>query len=302
MVTNFTTPPLHALLVFEMAARHGSFTRAATALGITQPAVSHTVCALEESLGIQLFDRLHKGVSLSEAGRYLYEQVNLGLTLIDQAVCEVRKFSELDQVTLAVSTATATLWLLPGLTRFKQAHPEIEIRCITSDADLNLDGIDLAITIGRSEGTRYRRWPIFDEVVFPVCSPEYAQKLGEKPTLHSLSTATLLHLEERNRPRIGWAEWFAKFDINLPRSTRQLRFTDYSVLLHAAMEGQGVALGWQYLVDPLLEQGRLVRPLAEQVMTDQPLYIIASRTRHMRPAVVTLRDWLLEESRNYRSG
>lgn len=301
MAKNSATPPLHALLVFEMAARHGSFTRAATALGISQPAVSHTVCTLEESLGIQLFERLHKGVSLSDAGRYLYEQVNLGLTLIDQAVCEVRKFSELDQVTLAISTATATSWLLPRLTKFKQAHPEIEIRCITSDTDLNLDGIDLAITLGRSEGARHARWRIFDEVVFPVCSPEYAQKLGEMPTLQSLCAATLLHLEERYRPRIGWAEWFAKFNICLPRSTRQFRFTDYSVLLHAALEGQGIAIGWQHLVAPLLEQGRLVRPVAEQVVTDQPIYIIASRTRHMRPSVVTLRDWLLAESKDYRS-
>ena len=154
MAGDFATPRLHALLVFEMAARHGNFTRAAAALGISQPAVSHTVCGLEDSLGIQLFDRLHRGVRLSDAGRYLYEQVNLGLTLIDEAMREVRKFSEFDEVTLAVSSATATWWLLPRMARFKQVHPEIEIRCITSDTDLDLDGIDLAITLGRCEGAR----------------------------------------------------------------------------------------------------------------------------------------------------
>ncbi|TFH85179.1 LysR family transcriptional regulator [Billgrantia azerbaijanica] len=265
--------------------------------------MSHTVCGLEDNLGVQLFERMHRGVCLSDAGRYLYEQVKLGLTLIDQAVCEVRKFSESDQVTLAASTATATWWLLPRVVRFKQAYPEIEIRCITTDtdADLGTGGIDLAITLGRGEWSRYARWRIFDEEVFPVCSPEYLQKLGEKPTPQSLCTATLLHLEQRYRPRIDWVDWLANFGISLPRCTRQFRFTDYSIVLHAALEGQGVALGWRHIVSSLLEQGRLVRPLAEHVLTDHPIYLITSRTRHMRPSVAILRDWLLEESHNDRS-
>ncbi|NMG46116.1 LysR family transcriptional regulator [Aromatoleum toluvorans] len=304
MAEDLSTPQLHALLVFKMAARHGSFTRAAAALGISQPAVSRTVCWFEDTLGMPLFDRLHRGVRLNEAGRYLYEQISLGLTLIDQAMGEVRKFSESDQVTLAVSTATATWWLMPRVARFKQANPQIEIRCITTDTDpdLDADGIDLAITLGRGEWSRYTRWRIFDEEVFPVCSPEYARELGENPTPQSLCSATLLHLEQRYRSRIDWADWLAKFGVSLPRSTRQFRFTDYSIVLHAALEGQGVALGWRHLVGSLLQQGRLVRPLKEHVVTDYPIYIIASRTRHMRPSAVALRDWLLEESSSDRSG
>ncbi|AYH43944.1 hypothetical protein CDA09_11175 [Azoarcus sp. DN11] len=303
MAEDSVGPRLHALLVFETAARHGSFTRAAASLGISQPAVSHTICGLEESLGVVLFDRLHRGVRLSDAGRYLYEQVNLGLGMIDQGVREVRKFSASDQVTLAASTATATLWLLPRMAQFKQANPQIEIRCITADTDVDLsaDGIDLAITLGRGEWSRYSRWRMFDEDVFPVCSPGYAQTLGENPTPQSLSTATLLHFEERYRPRIDWADWLGKFGVSLPRSGAQLRFTDYSVVLHAAMEGQGMALGWRHIVTPLLEQGRLVRPLAEHVLTGHPIYIIASPNRALRPSAAILRDWLLEESRNDRA-
>lgn len=298
MAEDLSTPHLHALLVFKMAARHGSFTRAATALGISQPAVSRTVCWFEDSLGMQLFDRLHRGVRLTEAGSYLYEQVNLGLTLIEQAMGEVRKRGQTEQVTLAVSTATATWWLLPRMDRFKEAHPQIDIRCITTDTDPDLDteGIDLAITLGRGEWSRFARWRIFDEDVFPVCSPEYAKTLGRNPTPQSLCSATLLHIEQRYRPRINWADWLARFSVSLPHNTKQFRFTDYSIVLHAALAGQGVALGWRHLVASLLAEGRLVRPLGEHVVTDQAIYIIASRVRQMRPAVATLRDWLLAEA------
>lgn len=303
MAEDSVAPRLHALLVFETAARHGSFTRAAASLGISQPAVSHTICGLEESLGVQLFERLHRGVRLSDAGRYLYEQVNVGLTLIDEAVREVRRFSASDLVTLSASTATATWWLLPRVARFKQANPQIEIRCITVDTDVDMGtgGIDLAITLGRGEWSRYPRWRMFDEEVFPVCSPEYARELGENPTPQSLCTATLLNFEERYRPRINWTDWLGKFGVSLPRTNMPLRFTDYSVVLHAALEGQGMALGWRHIVVPLLEQGRLVRPLAEQVATGNPIYIIAAPNRHMRPSVVIVRDWLLAESRDDRA-
>jgi DNA-binding transcriptional LysR family regulator len=289
---------LQALLTFEMAARHGSFTRAAAALGVSQPAVSHTICSLESGLGVQLFDRLHKGVRLSDAGRYLYEQVGLGLTLIDDAVREVRKFSASDLVTLSASTATATWWLLPRVAGFKRTHPQIEIRCITADTDVDVSsgGIDLAITLGRGEWSRHSRWRMFDEDVFPVCSPGYARELGDPVTLQSLCGATLLHFEERYRPRINWTDWLGKFGLSFGRTNMQLRFTDYSVVLHAALDGQGVALGWRHIVTPLIEQGRLVRPVAEHVVTGHPIYIIAAPNRHMRPATVTVRDWLLAES------
>lgn len=303
MAEDSISPRLQALLVFETVARHDSFTRAAAALGISQPAVSHAICGLEEKLGVQLFDRLHRGVRLSEAGRYLYEQVNLGLTVIDQALRETRKYSASDQVTLAASTATATWWLLPRAARFKQAHPQIAIRCVTADTDVDLsdEGIDLAITLGRGEWPRYARWRMFDEDVFPVCSPGYAPKLGKKPTPQSLSTATLVHFEERYRPRVDWTDWLGRFGVSVPRTGSALRFTDYSVVLQAAMEGQGVALGWRHIVTPLMEQGRLVRPLQEHVVTGHPIYIIAAANRPLRPSAVVLRDWLLAESRPDRS-
>lgn len=290
---------LNTLIVFEAAARHGSFTRAAEELRISQPAISHAVRALETDLGVELFERRHKGVAPTEAGRHLMEQASLGLTLIDQALRDVRKMHQGHQVTLAVSTATATWWLLPRIARFKQAHPDIELRCITTDTDPDLERerIDLAITLGAGEFARLRRWHFVDEEVYPVCSPAYAKRMAPLKDPQSLTRTTLLHIEQRYRPRVDWAGWLAHFGVTLPRATQRFRFNDYSIVLQAAIEGQGVALGWRHLVEPLVAQGVLVRPIAQTLRTDQPLYLVAARGGQLSEDAVHLRDWLIREAR-----
>ena len=132
MATRFQQPAMNSLIAFEAAARTGSFTRAAEELQVSQPAVSHAMRLLEDDLGLPLFERRHKGVHTTDAGQHLLDQVSLGLTLIDQALREVRSMTHAQPVTLAVSTATATWWLLPRIARFKQLHPDIELRCITT--------------------------------------------------------------------------------------------------------------------------------------------------------------------------
>lgn len=287
------------LVTFEAAARNGSFTRAADELSISQPAISHAMRELESDLGVSLFERRHKGVEATDAGRYLLEQVSLGLTLIDQALREVRTMTNGHQVTLAVSTATATWWLLPRVARFKQQHPEIELRCITTDTDLDLgrERVDLAITLGTGEFPQHQRWHFVDEEVFPVCSPAFLRSHGPMADVQALTRTSLLHLEERYRPRLDWSGWLARFGVSLGRNTRLFRFNDYSIVLQAAIEGQGVAMGWRHLVNPLIEQGLLVRPVPQSVTTDQPIYIVASRRSKLRPEAVSLRDWLIAEAR-----
>jgi len=287
---------LNNLLVFEAAARNGSFTRAANDLGISQPAVSHAMRLLEADLGVALFERQHKGVQPTEAGQYLLEQVGMGLSLIDQALREVRSM-QAHQVTLAVSTATATWWLLPRIARFKQLHPGIELRVITTDTDLDMvrERIDLSITLGADDFASFQRWHFVDEEIFPVCSPKFL-KANPLPDLKALARSSLLVLEERYKPRMGWKEWFSKFNVTLPRQPQMLRFNDYSIVLQAALEGQGVAQGWRHIVQPLIAQRLLVRPLQEIVVTDQPLYITAPRGKVLRTDVAHLKDWLVAEA------
>jgi DNA-binding transcriptional LysR family regulator len=289
---------LNNLLVFESAARRGSFTRAAEDLHISQPAVSHAMRLLEADLGVALFERQHKGVQTTDAGKYLLEQVGMGLSLIEQALREVRSM-QAHQVTLAVSTATATWWLLPRIARFKQEHPDIELRVITTDTDLDLarERIDLAITLGADGFANYQRWHFVDEEIFPVCSPKFLQA-NPLPDLQALANSPLLLLEERYRPRMGWPDWLARFGARLPRQTKLFRFNDYSIVLQAAIEGQGVAQGWRHIVQPLIAQGLLVRPLQQSVTTDQPLFITAPQGKALRPDVAYLKDWLVAEAAN----
>ena len=294
-----------SLIAFEAAARTGSFTRAADELAISQPAVSHAMRQLEGQLGVALFERRHKGVQTTDAGRHLLEQVSLGLTLIDQALREVRSMTAARQVTLAVSTATATWWLLPRIARFKQLHPDIELRCITTDTDLDLgrERVDLAITLGTGEFPRHQRWHFVDEEIFPVCSPAFLARGNAIPDVQALTRTTLLHLEERYaRPRLGWTGWLARFGVAMDRNTKLFRFNDYSVVLQAAIEGQGVAMGWRHLVAPLIAQGQLVRPLPQGVTTDQPIYIVASRRGKLRPEAANLRDWVVAEAKMVVAG
>ena len=296
MTTAKPNQSLNNLLVFESAARRGSFTRAAEDLGISQPAVSHAMRLLEADLGVALFERQHKGVQTTEAGKYLLEQVGMGLSLIDQALREVRSM-QAHQVTLAVSTATATWWLLPRIARFKQQHPDIELRVITTDTDLDMarERIDLSITLGADDFANYQRWHFVDEEIFPVCSPKFLQA-NPLPDLKALAHSPLLVLEERYKPRMDWKEWLTRFDINLPRQPKLFRFNDYSIVLQAAIEGQGVAQGWRHIVQPLIAQGLLVQPLQQSVTTDQPLFITAPQGKVLRPDVAYLKDWLVAEA------
>ena len=292
------TQSLNNLLVFESAARRGSFTRAAEDLGISQPAVSHAMRLLEADLGVALFDRQHKGVQTTDAGQYLLEQVGMGLSLIDQALREVRSM-QAHQVTLAVSTATATWWLMPRIARFKQLHPDIELRVTTTDTDLDMarERIDLSITLGADEFAAYQKWHFVDEEIFPVCSPKFLHN-NPLPDLQALVNSPLLLLEERYAPRMDWQEWLAHFNLRLPRKPQLFRFNDYSIVLQAAIEGQGVAQGWRHIVQPLMAQGLLVRPLQHSVTTDQPLFITAPQGKVLRADVAFLKDWLVSEAAN----
>ena len=291
-----STTSLNALNVFETAARLGSFTRAAEELGISQPAVSHAIRGVEIDLGIVLFNRRNKGVFLTKAGKYLAEQVVAGLAQIQKGMDDVRSMNEEHQVTIAVSTATATWWLLPRISRFKQLHPKIELRCVTTDRDLDLkrEGIDLAVTLGTLGPEDYQCWHFADEEVFPVCSPKFLQK-NPMHGVRSLARIPLLTLEQRYRPRVDWKQWFSSFGASMEKDQQMLHFNDYSIVLQAAIEGQGVALGWKHIVEPLVQQGLLVRPVEGSLTTQNPFYIIAPKDSDLRSDVMYLKNWLIAE-------
>ncbi len=282
-----------ALRTFHAAAEGGSFTAAARALGVGQPAVSHAVRKLEEHLGARLFDRTRDGVGLTSHGQALYDELDGPLRRIDAALARTREAAAgATTVSLSVSTSLATYWLLPRLPRFKQDHPETDLRVITADEDRPTDA-DLWIPLGSGPWPEGRSWHFADEELFPVAAPALAAGLTGDPC--ALVAAPLLHLEERYSPRFDWRSWFDHLGCPVDGDLPGARSNDYSLIVHAALEGQGVAIGWRHIVQPLLDAGRLERIGTASVRTERPFRVVAS-SAEPAAAARALRDWLIGEA------
>lgn len=294
-------PSIQGLNTFAIVARHHSFSSAADELEIGQSAVSHAIRQLERWFGCALFERDHRGIRLTAEGRILADGVGAGLTRVHQAVRDVQYLHDhaTEVVAISVSTATASNWLIPRLAAFKAAHPEIDVRCVTTDSDRHFDtgSVDLFVPVGRARWPGCQRWALCDETVYPVCSADYAATVGPIPwSIETLMEAELLTLQERHRSRMRWSEWFAAVGAGAADGAGRGITNDYTVLLHAAMEGQGVGLGWHHLVGDLVRQGRLVRPVSEAVTTAEPLWLNAPPGRSLNSATEVLRDWLLTKA------
>lgn len=283
------------LLAFEAAARHRSFTLAGRELNVTQAAVSFAVKRLEESLGIALFLRHHRRIELTDLGERFYQDVSMGLTHIRRSAEELRLRHNGKRVTLAVSTGFATYWMMPRLRTFQAEHAGIELRFHTSERDVDLtgEGHDLGIYRGDGNWEQYHAALLAPERVYPVCSPAYGGA-RPSPSLSALTSLDLIHLEEPVRYRPGWSDWFAAVGLNWKDSGTGLRLNDYAVILQAAMEGEGVALGWHHLVQPLIDQGRLLRLCDAEMRTESGVYVVWPKHVKLSPAAVTVRDWLVQ--------
>lgn len=295
---NINITSTRSLLLFESAARLGSFSRAAEEMNVGQPAVSHGVRQLESTLGLRLFRRHYRGVELTEAGQQLAGRVRSGLLEIRAGIQEVLAIKDANErVTLMVSTSLASYWLMPRIARFKQANPGIELRCITQDHDRDImaGDFDLCIPLGRGQWPGYQSWTFAEEELLAVCSPDYLSKVGSMRGPEDLVSKDFIFLEERYRSRFDWKAWFKHFAIESGRLRDAATSNDYSFVLQAAIEGQGIALGWRHIVEPLLEQKVLVQAVPQSVHTEHPFYIIAPESVDLSPKAIALRDWLVAE-------
>ena len=265
-------PAPGTLLIFEAAARLGSFTRAAEDLGMTQAAVSYGIRRLEGSLGVALFIRDHRMVRLTEIGEHFFRGVSLGLGQIQQSVAAIQRMQADRHVTLSVSTAFASLWMLPRLQQFHAAHPDIDLRFLATDRDVDVaaDGIALGIRRGMGDWPGYEAAHFAAERIYPVCTAAYLRdalgRAGECQAnlrLADLARLDLIHLEEPHRYRPSWTEWFQAMGLRFADGGEGLRLNDYALIVQATLEGQGVALGWDHLVHDLVARGTLVRPVEQ---------------------------------------
>jgi len=285
-----------SLLVFHLAAKESSFTKAAAKLNIGQSAISHAVRQLEGILDTTLFKRLHNGVELTTDGELLARHLTKGFGEIQTGLETVLQKNQ-QQITLYVSTSLASNWLMPRIARFKHSHPDIQLRCITQDTDNEVEKgeFDLCIPLGQVSWEGFERAKFVDEVIMPVCSPSYLQNSTQLNEVSDLQKHALVHLEERYTSRLDWRRLFDNFGLNYRNSNADETFNDYAIVLQATIEGQGVALGWKHLVDPLIAQGRLVAPLDLEIKTEHPFYILIPKDKVKNKSAQLLKDWLLDE-------
>ena len=294
-----TLPPLNALRAFEAAGRHLSFTKAATELNVTPGAISHQVKALEALLKVPLFYRLTRALRLTDAGLAALASLSLGFDQLAQGVEQMQAHYESGELTISVSPSFGAMWLMPRLEKFRNRHPDIEIRIDGTDrlVDLARDNADVAVRYGPGGYNGVQIDYLFNQVNTPVCSPELLK--GNSPLIRpdDLRHHTLLHVDWKDA-EASWRMWLLAADLQDIDPTRGPHFTMETMAVQAALEGHGVALIGDILVADDLAAGRLVRPFDPSLSTPLKFsyYLLSAKDSADQPKVAAFRDWLLEEA------
>ncbi|AHY56598.1 transcriptional regulator GcvA [Bradyrhizobium japonicum] len=292
-------PSLNGLRAFEAAARHLSFTLAASELNVTQTAISHQIRRLEEELGIRLFVRQNRALALTPEARDYLPGVRAAFN--DLRLATDRLLRKDDDKVLTVSTlaSLAAKWLLPRLTDFQEQHPGIDVRITTSTSlvDFQRDNVDAAIRYGRGQWPGLRAdWLMADEL-FPVCSPSLLR--GDKPLRQpeDLRGYPLLHTSNANSD--DWRLWLTA--AGLPGDiARQpgITFDMIFMTIQAAIDGIGVAMGRTSYVQDDIAKGRLVVPFKIALPADAGFYLVAPEGRREPPKLAAFREWMIAATQN----
>ena len=287
--------PRH-LLVFEAAARAGSFTRAAQEMNVQQPAVSAAIKQLEDALGVTLFQRAHRSVTLTPAGERLFTDVSGAFERILDSARALSARRGNDRVTLSASTAFAHYWMVPRLAAFHTAHPQIDLRLQTSDREPDIDAEGISLAIRRGNG----KWPgcdshlIAPEIIAPIASPRVMAAAVNLRSIGNLGNQPLIHLEEPVRDRPTWSDFFRQWKVPYAEPRTGLRLNDYALVLQATMAGEGFALGWQHTTSFLTRQGLLAERAAWSWATGAGFYLVWSTQAPLSQQAAATRDWLID--------
>ena len=295
---NRTLPPLSSLVAFDACARHLSITHAAEELAITQPAISRKIRGLEDDLGVALFKRGHRSLRLTADGERLHAAVSGSLWRIAETASALRNQGGEAQVGLSATLAFTTFWLMPRLPRFRAAYPEIELRLTAGDhrIDLEAEGVDAAIRYGRGDWRGLVAEHLLDEEIYPVCSPGFYRRNPDIAGPADLRAHPLLHLDATHANWTDWEAWFRSFELAAPPVKRGLRFNTYTILIQAATAGEGLALGWRTMVQDFVDNGTLVRPIAESMAAPGAYHLVRPATAEPSEALQCFMDWVRGEA------
>jgi LysR family transcriptional regulator, glycine cleavage system transcriptional activator len=286
-------PSLNGLRAFEAAARHLSFTNAATELNVTQTAISHQIRRLEQELGIRLFVRQNRSLVLTAEARDYLPGVRAAFNDLRLATDRLLRKDNDHVLTISTLASMAAKWLLPRLSAFQEAHPGIDVRITTSSALVDFKGgdVDAAIRYGRGRWPGLRAdWLTADEL-FPVCSP--ALLGGNRPLKcpEDLAHYTLLHSSGSYDD--DWRLWLtaAGLPINISEQPG-LTFDLILMTVQAAIDGIGVAMGRTSYVEADIAKGRLVVPFSITLPADAGFYLVSPEARADTPKLTAFRQWL----------
>ncbi|WP_040491942.1 LysR substrate-binding domain-containing protein [Ilumatobacter nonamiensis] len=280
------------LVVFEAAARLGSFTAAGDELAMTQPAVTRQVRLLERSLGVELFRRSANRIALTERGHHLLAHVGAGLDRIEDGLGEL--VDHVGPFVLASHPGVAQVWLMPRIDELNEALSGLELRLWLFDGDGDLDhgSFDAVIRVGDGDFAGLDSKLLFPEVVVPIASPRFAELHGLSPASSAAEVyaAPFVHMDDGDHPWMGWSGWLAHFDITLRREPGRVLFHNYPMVLQRVLLGYGVGLGWRPLIDEYVEREALVVVGPEIQSTNG--YYVAWPSGPPSPPVRALTDWL----------
>jgi DNA-binding transcriptional LysR family regulator len=296
-------PPLEFLRGFEAAARHLSFTRAATELFLTQSAISRQIQALEAFVGVPLFERRHKSLALTPAGEAYHRTVSQTLDLLRDATRRLREIRTGHVLTVTTTVSFAALWLVPRLMRFRKEHPDVDVRIVATHevVDLEREGVDVAIRDAPLTKAPAGAVFLVGDHLMAVCSAEYAReaKRERRPlgVPADLRHHTLLNLHDAARrfPWLTWAAWFEAMGIDELAPASTLTFDQYDQVLNAALHGQGVALGRMSLSAQYVRSRQLVPLFGREKRLARGYHAVFARNAEDRREAREFVEWIRAE-------
>lgn len=290
-------PALRTLRIFECAARHLNWSRAAEELHLTHGAVSLQIKSLEDELGLKLFERSGKKTWLTDAGQQLAVGVREALDQLAATVTRIRERAAGNVLTLSVLPSFAAAWLVGRLGGFLARHPDIEFNLQSSInlADFRNDGVDVAIRWGNGPWPGLRCEKLLDDELFPVMSPRLTRRKLKRPS--QLLELPLVRIKQQTRLN-DWARWFAAAGVEAPPPRGGAVYDDTELALRAATQGQGVVLARSSLAGGRLASGELIAPFALRVPAYYAYYLVCPESHVEKPSVQQFRAWLIEELAN----
>lgn len=302
-----TLPNMNAVLAFEAAGRHVNFTKAADELNVSRVAVSQHVRTLEAQLGVRLFERGGRRLVLTDAGREYHKAVTAAFGALLSATQSVVGRRAERSVSVAASSAFSTYWLMNKIGRFQEANPDFDVHVIVSESlwresdvdDLPIDEVDIVIRYGEGIEEGRDHEVLFEDAIYPICSPGYLASAGQLRSIEELASHRLLHLEGPYADVHKWPGWLLAHDLSSDILSDAVRMTlnTYAAIIQAAIDGHGIALLSAPMLSDQLKNGALQLAVETAATSWLSFYVSCNRKRIGAPAVAALRRELLKDAR-----